>query len=551
MTRPLPRTQGAPVSFLFRSTRILFLVLLLSVAISNRAEAVAQPGDILVADGTLMFAVNPATGARTILTDFSNATQGPTGSSFRVATGPGGVIYVTDGASDQKSKLFRVFADGTRTVVSDATNASQGLPWHTTDTPAVDIDGTILVSDRGFGGGGNDAGLWRVDPATGLRTKLTDVDGHWQGITLDSTNRILLGNAEGGTDCHTFGGCGALYGVDRTTGALTPLADFGNVSQGPLGEDAGYALAKDTDGTILVSDPFAPPCVSSCGVLFRWNPATGNHTYVTKLDDATQGVGGFRVEGVAVAANGTIYISACNGTGGRLAICTVNPTTGARTVFSDFGNAAQGPLGFGIGSLAILQASSGGGTQLTALSPAHVFLGLKNSDDIGGLVDVKVEAKKNGATVASGLTRCFAGIVRDPAKAKEIVVPFDPFSAVSVSTGDELALTVSARIGTKPDDTKCPGGHNALVGLRLYYDSATHSSRFDATISPDPSKDYYLRSNGGACPNGGTDSPGVTTRSLSTTAPGVAPDKCKDSPSLNFNLGNAFREIGTWSVILP
>ncbi len=333
----------------------MFLMFLVGALAANRAEATAQPGDILVADGTLMFAVNPTTGLRTVLTDFSNATQGPTGSSFRVATGPGGVIYVTDGASDQLSKLFQVFADGTRVVLSDATNAAQGLPWHTTDTPAVDTDGSILVSDRGIGGGGNDSGLWRVNATTGVRTKLFSFGGHPEGITLDSTNRILLGDAEGGTDCHTFGGCGALYNVDRVTAALTTLSDFGNPAQGPLGEDAGYALAKDNDGTILVTDPFAPPCPSACGVLFRWDPVTSMRSYVTKFGDLTQGAAGFRPQGVAVAANGTIFLSSCFGAFDRLAICTVDRATGTRTVFSDFGNPAQGPLGFQGGSLAILQ----------------------------------------------------------------------------------------------------------------------------------------------------------------------------------------------------
>jgi hypothetical protein len=332
----------------------MLLFFLVGVLATNRAQA-AQPGDIIAADGRLLFAINPTTGIRTVLSDFSNAAQGPTGSSFRVATGPGGVIYVTDGASDQLSKLFQVFSDGTRVVVSDSTNSAQGLPFHTTDTPAVDTDGSILVSDRGIGGGGNDSGLWRVNATTGFRTKLFSFGGHPEGITLDSTNRILLGDAEGGTDCHTFGGCGALYNVDRVTAALTTLSDFGNPAQGPLGEDAGYALAKDNDGTILVTDPFAPPCSSACGVLFRWNPSTSTRTYVTKFGDSTQGAVGFRPLGVAVAANGTIFLSSCTGAFNSLAICTVDRTTGVRTVFSDFGNAAQGPLGAQGGSLAILQ----------------------------------------------------------------------------------------------------------------------------------------------------------------------------------------------------
>ena len=322
-----------------------------------------QMGDILAADGRLLFSVDHVTGARTILTDFANAAQGPTGSSFTVATGLDGSIYVTDGASDQKGKLFKVFFDGTRSVLSDATDSTQGDPWHTTDTVAVDADGSILVSDRGFGGGGNAAGLWRVVASSGFRTKLVDYGGHPEGLVLDAGNNILLGDAEGGTDCHTFGGCGSLSLVNPVAGTLTPLGDFGNPSQGPLGEDAGQALARDTDGTILVVDPFAPPgspsCfdVNGCGSVFRWDPITKMHSLLTKYGDAAQGsVSSFRPKGVAVGTNGTIFVSPCPGTGGAGAICTVDRVTGVRTIFSDFGNATQGSLGAGPHSLAIITA---------------------------------------------------------------------------------------------------------------------------------------------------------------------------------------------------
>jgi hypothetical protein len=112
-------------------------------------------------------------------------------------------------------------------------------------------------------------------------------------------------------------------------------------------------------------------------------------------------------------------------------------------------------------------------------------------------------------------------------------------------------LRVSTRIGTNPDGSKCagPGGsHNSAVGLRLYYDSASRASRFDATIAPNPSEDLYLHSNGGPCPNGDGQSPGVTARTLDTTAPSAASAKCKDSGVVNFAGGNPFSAIGTWSL---
>jgi hypothetical protein len=190
---------------------------------------------------------------------------------------------------------------------------------------------------------------------------------------------------------------------------------------------------------------------------------------------------------------------------------------------------------------------------LSALSPAHLWLGLKNGDDYPVAVDVRVELLKNNVLVSAGLTRCVTGTVRDPAKAKEVVVPFAAFAGVAVGLGDVLTLRVLTRVGTLPDDTRCTGAlatHSSAVGLRLYYDGAATPSRFDATIDPDPSEDLFLRSNGNACPGGGGESAGVTARFLTATSPGGAP-KCKDSGAIKFLAGNAFSLVGAWSIALP
>jgi len=181
------------------------------------------------------------------------------------------------------------------------------------------------------------------------------------------------------------------------------------------------------------------------------------------------------------------------------------------------------------------------------LSPAHLSVGLKNSDDQGSLFDVKVELLRNGAAVASGLERCVTGVTRNPDLAKEVVVSFDPFGIVPIASGDVLALRVSARIGTRADDTKCSaGGHNGAAGLRLYYDGTARRSRFDAAIDSAADEDLYLHSNGTAC--SASASTGVTSLTLDPNAPTAARAKCKDSGALNALRGNPFSIIGTWSL---
>jgi hypothetical protein len=120
---------------------------------------------------------------------------------------------------------------------------------------------------------------------------------------------------------------------------------------------------------------------------------------------------------------------------------------------------------------------------LTALSDLHVWLGLKNSDDQGTQFDLRAEVLKNGTVIATGLTRCITGIVRNAANAKEAIVVFGSVPATPFNgTTDTLSIKLSTRIGTNPDDTKCPG-HNNAVGLRLYFDATSRSARFDATMA--------------------------------------------------------------------
>jgi hypothetical protein len=68
---------------------------------------------------------------------------------------------------------------------------------------------------------------------------------------------------------------------------------------------------------------------------------------------------------------------------------------------------------------------------LTTLGDLHVWLGLKNSDDAGTRFDLAAEVWKNGTLVAEGETFCITGVTRNPNLAKEVSVPFAPFSPVA------------------------------------------------------------------------------------------------------------------------
>ena len=97
--------------------------------------------------------------------------------------------------------------------------------------------------------------------------------------------------------------------------------------------------------------------------------------------------------------------------------------------------------------------------------------------------DLRAEVSKNGALVASGLTRCITGVTRNPSLAKEVTVAFGAFAAVSFNgTSDVLSLKLSTRIGTNPNDTKC-AGHNNAVGLSVYFDATNRTAKFDSIFA--------------------------------------------------------------------
>ena len=123
----------------------------------------------------------------------------------------------------------------------------------------------------------------------------------------------------------------------------------------------------------------------------------------------------------------------------------------------------------------------GSGT-LSALGAAQMWLGLKNSDDIGTNFDLRVEAYKNGTLVTAGQTLCVQGVTRNADLAKAVTVAFPSVAATTFDgVADILSLKVLTRIGTTAAGAAC-GGHANAVGLRLYFDAASRNAQFAATF---------------------------------------------------------------------
>ena len=163
---------------------LIFTLLLLTGVVGHILPVQSQlnPGDILVVDNSYtsdytggmgaLFRVNPTTGERTILSDFSvGANQGCW--PFGVAVERSGKILVVDPCANV---LFRVDpTTGSRTILSDFNvGANQGVD--PVDV-AVESSGNILVVDA------TAKLLFRIDPITGERTVLSDFGvGDNQGV---------------------------------------------------------------------------------------------------------------------------------------------------------------------------------------------------------------------------------------------------------------------------------------------------------------------------------------------------------------------------------
>lgn len=193
---------------------------------------------------------------------------------------------------------------------------------------------------------------------------------------------------------------------------------------------------------------------------------------------------------------------------------------------------------------------SNGLDTLTALT---VWAGLKNSDDQGTAFDVRAEVRVNGAVVASGETLCVTGLTRDPSRARPIEVSFPSATPVDAGDGDELSLTVLARIGTDGTGARCKGqgaSHASAAGLRVYFDSVLRPSAFGVGIGGESARDMYLDGDGAACPaRAGKLASARSLRAAATTALAA---QCADSPGVVWKAGgNPWREVGTWTTSLP
>lgn len=162
------------------------------------------------------------------------------------------------------------------------------------------------------------------------------------------------------------------------------------------------------------------------------------------------------------------------------------------------------------------------GSPLSAVGPAQVWIGLKNSDDVGTKFDLLAVALKNGTVVGSGQLNDVPGGSSGFNNARLQAISLALVGSSSFASGDTLSIRLSVRIAAS-------SGHRSGTA-RLWFNDTAANSRFSATIGG-ATNTYFLRSS-----------------SVLGTMAGVGPKNTVDVLVDRAVGGNPFKPFGTWSI---
>jgi hypothetical protein len=155
--------------------------------------------------------------------------------------------------------------------------------------------------------------------------------------------------------------------------------------------------------------------------------------------------------------------------------------------------------------------------------PSNIWLGLKNSDDVGTKFDVLVEVVKNGVVVGSGQASGVPGGSSGFNNAVQRTVGVAFSGPTAFGPGDTLGVRLSVRIATGVS------GHRSGTA-RLWFNDAAANSRWEMVV------------------NGATRTLYLTSGSTLRAAAGTGPKSTVDVFVDRLVGGNAFKPFGTWTV---
>jgi hypothetical protein len=367
--------------------KLLTLALAAGFAGVALASSIAT-GNLLSVDQTAgtsqlgaMFIVDQSSGTRTLFSDFGNSGQGDTGvDPNAVAWMPAELLgllapasaLVTDGSAGTNAQgaLFQVDPNtGNRTLLSDFGNSAQG-PLGEYPTGVLSISpgllnwSGVLVVDPYAGtngqgavfsvdGSGNRATVIDFGDSTGTQGQYPDSMAYFPGLLGLLGSTVLVADGSAGTNAQ-----GALFSIDPATGTRSVLSDFGDSSEGwvdtnPQSTPVSVMVSPSEQVFVLVQEL----STGGGGAVVQVNPSTGYRTLISDFSNLAEGPVGVAPEALTWLPNlGLIGVADSDaGPEGAGAVFTVNPSSGQRGVLSDFGNTGQGPLGAEPTGLAVAQ----------------------------------------------------------------------------------------------------------------------------------------------------------------------------------------------------
>ncbi len=217
------------------------------------------------------------------------------------------LIYVADTNNNQPGFVLSVNpSTGGQTLVSSGNNFVD--PWRL----ALEATGNLLVVDG--------TSILRVNPSTGGQAVvssgglLANAFGGPAGITVAGNGDIIAAAVTQGS--------GAIVRIDPNTGAQSVIS-----SGGYLYDTFGVRVAANGD-LIVGNDAFFSP-----DSILRINPSTGAQTIITQSPFRDSDF----YNGIALDANGNIYVADARINGGSPGVLRVDPNTGAQTIISQGG----------------------------------------------------------------------------------------------------------------------------------------------------------------------------------------------------------------------
>ncbi len=505
----------------------------------NHTSTTLQNGKVLVVGGTECLIPNndglcsggglsktaelydPATGTWSDTGSFTIARESHTATLLNdgrvlITGGFGCVLFADDGSCWNNGRVATTeIYDPASGTWSTTGSLTYGRFSHTATLLA---DGKVLVVGGETNFDGRSASVELYDPTSGIWSSVTDIP-HGR---VDHTS-TLLNNGKvivvGGDTCIIFNenGC-ADHGITNISELFDPSTGTWS-STGNLNHQRRQHTATIlNNGKVLVAGGAECFSVDIDGRCDNGTPRSSS----SELYDPTTGTwstaGDFTVgrfdHTMTLLANGKVLIAGGNGTGfnSRTTLSVVyDPATGIWSDSDDLNQArfdhsatllADGKVLItggdacftyingscattGLTSSSELYDPNATERQLTTLSPAQLWLGLKSNSDQGIKVDLKAEAYVNNVLVATGEQDSVA-IQNMQGDVQTYSIPFASFSPANFPTGSNLSVKFYVR-------NACTGSEKDSGVVRLWFNAKSVDSHFDATIGG-VSNSYYLRS---------------------------------------------------------